>query len=99
VVAVVTTVAAIQVWRAAAQWPRLRRLALIAPVLVATQIVLGVYVVLTLRAVPVAVAHFAGAAGLWALWMSMLIMTSPRALAAPIDLPRAIVLGVQEHGA
>jgi cytochrome c oxidase assembly protein subunit 15 len=98
-VAVVTTIAAIQVWRAAKDWPRLRLLATFAPVLVATQIVLGVYVVLTMRAVPVAVAHFAGAAGLWALWMSMLIMTSPRMLATTHDLPRAIMLRTQEEGA
>ncbi len=84
VVAVVTTIAAVQVWRAAKGWPALRRLALVAPVLVATQIVLGIYVVLTMRSVPIAVAHFAGAAGLWALWMSMLLMTSPRPLASEI---------------
>jgi cytochrome c oxidase assembly protein subunit 15 len=91
-VAVVTTIAAVQVWRAAAAWPALRRLAMIAPVLVATQIVLGVYVVLSMRAVPVAVAHFAGAAGLWALWMSMFLMTSPRALAAKVDEPVPVAL-------
>ena len=97
-VAGITTVAAIQVWRAAKDWPGLRRLALVAPVLVATQIVLGVYVVLTMRSVPVAVAHFAGAAALWALWMSMLLMTSPRSLASRRDLepPRAIALRPQE---
>ena len=81
-VAVVTTVAAIQVHRKAGGWRGLRRLALIAPVLVATQIVLGVYVVLTMRSAPVAVAHFAGAASLWALWMSMFLLTNPRGLAA-----------------
>lgn len=84
-VAIVTTIAAIQVWRAAKGWPALRRLATIAPVLVATQIVLGVYVVLTMRSVPVAVAHFAGAASLWALWMSMLLLTWPRPLASRVD--------------
>jgi cytochrome c oxidase assembly protein subunit 15 len=84
IVAVVTTIAAVQVWRAAKDWPALRRLAMIAPVLVCTQIVLGIFVVLTMRSVPVAVAHFAGAAGLWALWMSMLLMTSPRPLASEI---------------
>jgi heme A synthase len=80
------------VWRAATQWPALRRLATIAPVLVTTQIVLGVYVVLTMRSVPVAVAHFAGAAGLWALWMSMFLLTSPRALAASVDAPVQVAL-------
>jgi cytochrome c oxidase assembly protein subunit 15 len=98
-VAVVTTIAAFQVWRAAKGWPTLRRLTMVAPVLVATQIVLGIYVVLTMRAVPVAVAHFAGGAGLWALWTSMLLLTSPRALAASVDVPRAIVLRAQEEGA
>jgi cytochrome c oxidase assembly protein subunit 15 len=84
-VAIVTTIAAVQVFRAAKAWPTLRRLAAFAPILVATQIVLGVYVVLTMRYVPVAVAHFAGAAGLWALWMSMLLLTSPRALASRVE--------------
>ena len=45
------------------------------------QVVLGVATVLTLRAVPLAVAHFAGAASLWALWMSAWLMTGPRAAA------------------
>ena len=84
IVAVVTTIAAVKVWRAAHGWTALRRLAGFAPVLVATQIVLGIYVVLTLRSVPVAVGHFAGAAGLWALWMSMWFVTSPRALASEV---------------
>jgi heme A synthase len=39
------------------------------------QIVLGIYTVLTMRYVPVAVGHFAGAVSLWALWMSALLMT------------------------
>jgi cytochrome c oxidase assembly protein subunit 15 len=75
VVGLVTTIAAIQVYRHARSWPRLRMLALVAPVLVAAQIVLGIYTVLTLRSVPVAVGHFAGAASLWALWISALLMT------------------------
>ena len=79
VVAIVTTTAAVAVWRAAKSWPQLRWLALAAPVLVSAQIVLGIYTVMTMRAVPLAVAHFAGAAGLWALWMSAWCMTrSPR---------------------
>ena len=79
VVAVVTTTAAVIVWRAAKSWVSLRSLALFAPVLVSAQIVLGIYTVMTMRAVPLAVAHFAGAAGLWALWMSAWCMTrSPR---------------------
>jgi cytochrome c oxidase assembly protein subunit 15 len=75
VVGIVTTIAAVMVLRRAKAWPRLRMLALAAPVLVAAQIVLGIYTVLTLRSVPVAVGHFAGAAGLWALWISALLMT------------------------
>ena len=76
--AIVTTIAAIQVWRRSRSWPRLHLLATIAPVLVAAQIGLGVATVLTLRAVPLAVGHFAGAASLWALWMSAWLMTRPR---------------------
>jgi heme A synthase len=75
IVGVVTTIAAIQIYRAAKSWPALRMLALIAPLLVASQIVLGIYTVLTMRSVPIAVGHFAGACGLWALWMSALLMT------------------------
>jgi len=78
IVAVVTTCAAITVWRRAKSWPELRMLAAIAPVLVIGQITLGIYTVLSMRAVPLAVAHFAGAASLWALWMSAYLMTAPR---------------------
>jgi len=78
VVAIVTTVAAICVWRRARAWPQLRLLAAIAPVLVVAQIALGIYTVLTMRSVPVAVAHFAGAASLWALWMSAWLLTARR---------------------
>lgn len=80
-IAVITSVAAVIVFRRARSWPALRALALIAPVLVAAQIALGVFTVLTLRAVPLAVGHFAGAASLWALWMSAWLMTAPRAAA------------------
>jgi heme A synthase len=78
VVAIVTTIAAVQVLRHAKSWARLRTLAMIAPFLVATQIALGVLTVLSMRAVPLAVGHFAGAASLWALWMSAWLMTGPR---------------------
>jgi heme A synthase len=77
VVAVVTTAAAVAVYRRARSWPALRRLVLIAPVLVVAQLALGMYTVLTLRAVPLAVGHFAGAAGLWALWVSAWLITAP----------------------
>ncbi len=85
VVAIVTTLAAIQVFRAAKSWHNLRVLCLIAPVLVVTQVTLGVFVVLTMRAVPVAVGHFAGAASLWALWMSAWLMTGRRQRAVAVE--------------
>jgi heme a synthase len=78
VVAIVTTIAAIQILRHARSWANLRTLAMIAPLLVIGQIVLGMYTVMTMRAVPLAVGHFAGAASLWALWMSALLMTRSR---------------------
>ncbi len=89
VVAIVTTTAAVMVFRKAKSWPLLRILALIAPLLVVAQIVLGVYTVMTMRAVPLAVAHFAGAASLWALWMSAWCITRRRwtARIEPIELP------------
>ena len=74
----VTTIAAVKIYRAAKSWPALRLLALIAPVLVIAQITLGIYTVLTMRSVPVAVGHFAGAASLWALWMSAWLLTRSR---------------------
>jgi heme A synthase len=76
VVAIVTTIAAVKVFRAARDWKALRVLAMIAPVLVAAQVALGVITVLTLRSVPVATGHFAGAASLWALWMSAWLLTA-----------------------
>ena len=82
VVAIVTTLAAIAIFRRARSWPALRLLALLAPVLVVAQVALGIYTVLTWRAVPLAVAHFAGAASLWALWMSAWLLTGQRAPAA-----------------
>lgn len=78
VVGIVTTISAIQIYRAAKSWPALRLIALGAPVLVIGQILLGIYTVLTMRSVPVAVGHFAGAAGLWALWTSALLLTRSR---------------------
>lgn len=76
--AIVTTFAAVKVWRAAKSWPQLRTLATVAPLLVAGQIALGIFTVLTWRAVPLAVLHFAGAESLWALWISAWLMTAPR---------------------
>jgi len=88
VTAIVTTIAAVMVWRKAKSWPSLRVLALIAPVLVIGQVALGIYTVLTMRSVPVAVAHFAGAASLWALWLSAFCMTRSRVpRARPVEKP------------
>ena len=90
VVAIVTTTAAVQVYRHTRSWPALRLLAMLAPVLVCGQIGLGVATVTSLRAVPVAVGHFAGAASLWALWMSAWLMTGRRVPATAVrsdDLP------------
>ena len=87
VVAIVTTIAAVQVFRRARSWGVLRLLALIAPVLVIAQVALGVLTVLTLRAVPLAVGHFAGAASLWALWMSAWLLTGQRVPAAARTAP------------
>lgn len=78
VTAIITTVAAVIVAVRAKSWPRLRVLAMIAPALVVVQIVLGIFTVLSMRAVPLAVGHFAGAASLWAVWMSMFLMTGER---------------------
>jgi len=92
IVAIATTAAAIVVWRRARSWPELRLLALIAPLLVCAQIALGVATVLTMRAVPLAVGHFAGAASLWALWTSAWLMTGRRQPAVAIDMPVARVV-------
>jgi heme a synthase len=78
VVGIVTVVAAVKVLQHSARWPALRRLAVVAPVLVIAQIVLGIATVMTMRSVPVAVGHFAGAAALWALWISAWFLTGLR---------------------
>jgi heme A synthase len=78
-VGIVTTIAAIKVLRRCRSWTTLRVLMLTAPVLVAGQVALGVVTVLTMRAVPAAVAHFAGAAGLWAIWTAAWLMTGATA--------------------
>jgi heme A synthase len=91
VVAIVTTLAAINVYRRAKSWPQLRLLALIAPLLVCAQVALGIYTVLTMRSVPVAVGHFAGAASLWALWMSAWLMTGRRQTALRVPTSTEVV--------
>jgi cytochrome c oxidase assembly protein subunit 15 len=85
VVAIVTTIAAISVWRHARSWAAMRTLAIIAPMLVALQIALGIYTVLTWRAVPIAVGHFAGATALWGLWTSMWLMARRRVRESAIE--------------
>jgi heme a synthase len=92
IVAIVTTIAAVVTWRRTETWRELRTLALVAPLLVVAQIVLGIYTVLTLRSVPVAVGHFAGAASLWALWISALFMTRRRQPAVEIASPEAVAV-------
>lgn len=59
----------------------LRWMAAAAPLLVALQITLGVLTIMSLRSVPVAAAHFGGAAALWALWVTMYFMTGSGARA------------------
>ena len=77
-VGIITITAAVQVLRAARSWSSLRVLMYYAPVLVIAQIVLGIFTVLTFRAIPIAVAHFAGATALWGLWMSAWFLTSTK---------------------
>jgi cytochrome c oxidase assembly protein subunit 15 len=75
VVGAVTIVAALKIARRA---PELRWLAVAAPLLVLAQIALGAYVVWSFRSVPVAVAHFAGAAALWGVWARAWFTTHAR---------------------
>ncbi|HSD90972.1 MAG TPA: COX15/CtaA family protein [Kofleriaceae bacterium] len=91
-VAIATTIAAVMVYRRTRSWPQLRLLAIIAPLLVCAQIALGIFTVMTMRSVPVAVGHFAGAASLWALWMSAWLMTARRQKAVEIA-PARVVTG------
>jgi cytochrome c oxidase assembly protein subunit 15 len=86
VTGLVTIVAAVQVYRHAAGWRALRGLMIVAPLLVLAQIVLGGYVVLTFRSVPLAVAHFAGATAIWGVWATAWFMTSlrDRVVAVPV---------------
>lgn len=86
VVAIVTTIAAVKVARRATSWPVLRVLAMIAPLLVVGQIALGVATVLSMRSIPIAVAHFAGAESLWALWMSAWLLSGRRETARSAGL-------------
>ena len=95
VVAIVTTTAAVMVARRARSWSQLRLLALGAPLVVVSQVVLGVMTVMSMRYVPIAVGHFAGAATLWAMWMSMWLLTAPRRVnkAVEVEMPYARAFG------
>ncbi|HTM21949.1 MAG TPA: COX15/CtaA family protein [Kofleriaceae bacterium] len=72
---------AIAVWRSSRGVRSLRIMAALAPVLVAAQIALGLLTVYTLRSTPVAVAHFGGAAALWALWIAMWLVAREHRMA------------------
>jgi len=49
--------------------------------------------------VPLAVGHFAGAASLWALWMSAWLLTAPRRRAAAHVVPAHDVAALHPVGA
>ena len=78
IVAIISTYASIVVAQRAKAWPSVRALAMFAPVLVAGQVLLGAWTVLSMRAVPVAVGHFAGAMSLWAVWLLLALFTAKR---------------------
>ncbi len=70
-VGTVLIVAGIWIGFGARNWPEIQRKALFLPLLVLAQIGLGLWVILSMRQVPVAVAHFAGATLLWVLVCSI----------------------------
>jgi len=73
-VALIVIAASIVVLRHVKESKLLRRLAMAAPVLVALQVVLGLWTIISFRSTPVAVAHFGGAALLWGVWFSMFLL-------------------------
>lgn len=77
IVGVAAGVCAVIVFRATRD-RRLRLLAAAVPLVLVGQIALGLWIVASVRAVPVVVAHFAGAATLWSLGGAMWWMSSPR---------------------
>lgn len=83
-VALVTVVSAVAVWRKSRSFVSLRVLMALAVLTVLAQVGLGIFTVLTLRSVPVAVGHFAGAAGLWGLWASAWFVSARRRPAVAI---------------
>lgn len=86
-VGLIVLAASIALFRAARGWPRMRALAALAPALVVLQITLGLLTIASYRSVPVAVAHFGGAALLWALWWSAWILSRPAAPAPAVGRP------------
>ncbi len=92
ITALVTIVAGVMVARRASGWPWLRRFAIAAPLVAVAQVGLGVMTVLSLREVPLAVGHFAGATLLWGLWIGMLIMTGSGRRAMPGSRDRTAVV-------
>ena len=92
ITALVTIIAGVQIARRARSWPRLRLLAILAPLVACAQVTLGIMTVLSLREVPIAVGHFAGATALWGLWIGMWIMTGSGRRATIGGRDRAAVL-------
>ncbi|HUS67037.1 MAG TPA: COX15/CtaA family protein [Kofleriaceae bacterium] len=82
-VGTIAIVCAIAIARGARDSAALRRTALAVPVAVLLQISLGAMVILSFRAVPLAVLHFGGAALLWGLFVSMWLMSRGIEPAAP----------------
>jgi heme A synthase len=72
---------------------QLRAVALLAPILVAAQVTLGVLVIWTLRSTPVVVAHVGVAAALWALFVTLWLGTRG-ASPAPVREASAMAHGV-----
>jgi heme A synthase len=83
-VAFATTAIVLAVWRRCRASLSLRLLLALAVAVVLAQVALGVATVLTVRSVPIAVGHFAGAASLWAVWISAWFATARRRPAAAI---------------
>lgn len=83
-VAIVTSAIAMGVWQKSTSSLTLRLLMGLSILVVLAQVALGVATVLTLRSVPVAVGHFAGAAGIWAIWISAWFATAQRRPSATI---------------
>lgn len=78
-VGLVAIASSIAIYRGAGrQRVRVRRAALVVPLAIVAQVLLGLGIVYTFRAVPVVILHFGGAALLWALFCAMWLMTGAR---------------------